>query len=101
MAKLMQQLDAEIFDEIGEELLLGTTRVPGIFRDRYHEVELIEGGIVGFERSFACQITADIAALQPQAVITVVDHGRFRFVRRVPETGDETGHVILELGALL
>lgn len=109
LADLQRQLDAEIFDAIGELLVLpGGARVGGVFFNRPREVAITEIELLGIDLSFDCQINAGVAALERGQAVSVigVDEtgaeralGSYRFARRVPETGTESGLVTLELTA--
>jgi hypothetical protein len=104
LAGSMRSIDAKIFARIGEVLLIGSTRVPGIFSNKYHEIQLPSDTIVGLDVSFDCQYTYLIGQLKENDEVKVFADktllGTFRFIRRIPSKGDETGKVILELGSV-
>lgn len=95
----MPEVDALIFAHLGEILLVGGVEVPGMFHRQPREIQLNNGSIVGLEISFDCQINATVKALAKNAVVSIKGKPEtYRFVRRVPPDGDESGLVILELG---
>lgn len=103
--------DAEIFaalggEGMGEVLVIGTDTVPGVFFNRYRELETRDGGFVGLELSFDCQITDEVRGLTKGDEVQVmnaqaVSGTTYRFERRVPDAGDESGLVTVELGRVL
>jgi len=107
LAKGQRALDAEIFDEIGEVLVVGSIEIPGIFFRRPREVAISDDGqFVGVELSFDCQHNATVAALTRGDEVTVLARdddgeeevlGTYRFIRRLPNDGDESGLVVIEL----
>ena len=99
LADQMSEHDAVIFGAIGEVAVIRGTRVSGVYRHQYREVQ-IEGGdtVEGLAISFACQITPAIRLLQDGDKLTIEGQGDFLFLRRVPTEGDESGLVYLELG---
>jgi hypothetical protein len=108
LADLMRTIDAQIFAEIGEIAIVGSTEIPGIFTKRHREVPLQDGSFVGLDISFDCQISPAIAALVEDDELHIVardalgaerDLGTYKFRRRLPKGADESGLVILELAA--
>ena len=97
LAGQMPEIDAEIFDAIGETLSIGTDDHKGMFYNRHREVEFADGSFAALDISFDCQITADILALAEGDEVTV-EGDEYRFVRRIPDRGDESGLVTIELG---
>ena len=105
LAGRMKAIDAKIFAAIGETLRVGSERIPGIFNNRYHEIQLPDDTIVGLNITFDCQYSPVIEQLVDGDTVEVlgdrdVSLGIFRFVRRIPPKGDESGKVILELGSV-
>lgn len=97
LAGQMPDIDAEIFAAIGETLAIGTNDHKGIFYNQHRVIELRDGSIAALDISFDCQITDAIKSLAENEQVTVEGHG-FRFIRRLPDQGDESGKVTLELG---
>lgn len=109
LAALQREVDASIFSEIGEILRFGSLEAPGIFHKSYREIEYPSGYIVGLALSFDCTWADWMLTLVEGDTVSAhglneagaeVDLGEFRFIRRVPPYGDESGLVILELGSL-
>lgn len=104
LAKRMRNIDEKIFAKIGEAILIGTDPVPGIFSSKYKEHEFADGLVVGLHISFATQYSPEIGNLTEGDEIEVVADGEpvgvYRFVRRIPMQGDESGKVVLELGSV-
>jgi len=103
LADAMKAVDAQIFSAIGETMRVGATDVPGIFQRRYHEVVQRDGTIEGMAISFDCQYSPTVAGLIEGNTVTIkkstTDPGEFYiFIRRIPDKGDETGRVVVELG---
>jgi hypothetical protein len=96
-AKLFNDTTTKLFELLGDEVQIGTDTVQGVFNKAYREVPLRDGVVVGLQISFDCKYSPIIAALQPQDLVTF-DSVDYAFIRRLPEGGDETGVVILELG---
>src|SRR5688572_19821500 len=111
LAALQREIDGSIFSEIGEVLRFGSLEAPGIFRNAYREIEYPTGTVVGLAISFDCTWAAWMATLEPDvdevSIVGLdddeaeVDLGTFRFIRRIPPEGDESGLVILELGTVV
>jgi hypothetical protein len=100
LASEMRDHDAVIFEAIGEVLRIGTTDVPGIFFNEHRDVSFAEGGVMGLEISFDCTISDAVSALEENEEVEIVEHGTFIFLRRIPDAGDESGLVTLELGSI-
>lgn len=99
LADAMKGIDAQIYDRIGEKMLVGAVEVPGIFMKRYHEVTLRDGTVEGVAISFDCQYSETVASLEEGDSVTVMPSAEtFVFIRRIPNRGDETGRTIVELG---
>ena len=99
-------IDAAIFDAIGERMLVGSVEIPGVFYNRPREVDAGEGRFIGVEISFDCQISSTVSALERDELVQVIardndgierDLGTYQFHRRVPDKGDESGLVIVDL----
>jgi hypothetical protein len=107
LAASMPAIDSSIFDAIGETLFSGTDEATGIFRNGYREIEYSNGTIVGLHISFDCQWQSWMAELVEGAAVRITYPGsdkpdeNYRFIRRVPSTGDESGLIVLELGTVL
>jgi hypothetical protein len=103
----MPEIDESIFDEIGETLVSGANEAKGIFQNKYREIEYPNGTIVGLTISFDCQWQNWMAALAEGDSVTIQYTGTekadetYRFLRRLPVTGDESGLVVMELGTVL
>lgn len=106
LAKGQRALDAEIFEDIGEILRVGDVEIPGIFVKRPREIAISDdGSFVGVELSFDCQVSDAVGSLERGDEVSVIardeegdeDLGTYRFVRRLPPQGDESGLVVLEL----
>ena len=96
LASRMPSIRERIWSLIGDIAAIGTSDVRGKFYRRYREVALPDGTIAGLDLSFDCNISADIMALEENEQI-VVYGVTYRFQRRVPPGGDESGLVTLEL----
>ena len=103
----MRGIDAELFAELGEVMLIGSVEVPGVFINRPREIEMTDGTFVGLSISFDCQMIEKVQNLERGALVKIIGNddegntqplGTYTFQRRVPEQGDESGLVILELG---
>ncbi len=103
--------DAEVFaalgaEGLGEVMAIGSNQIPGVFVNRYRELETRDGGLVGLELSFDCQITDAVRNLADGDEVEIRNAqaetgAAYRFVRRVPDAGDESGLVTVELGRKL
>lgn len=94
-------LNQTILDHAGGETLVsGTNEIVGAFNKGHREIEMRDGSIAALDISFDCQIADWIAALGEGDPVTV-EGTSYRFVRRIPDGGDETGLVIIELGSVL
>jgi len=100
LAGQMPDIDPEIFAEIGETLVIGSNEHKGIFYKLHREIVLRDGSIAALDISFDCQIAEDILALSEGDQVTV-EGDEYRFIRRLPDDGDESGLVIIELGRIL
>ena len=100
LAGRMPEIDAAIFAAIGEGAVIRGQQVPGIFNERYREIPLPDGSVMGLNRTFDTQVTAAVLALEDQELVTIPGRGNYRFLQRIPERGDESGRVTLVLGSL-
>ena len=100
LADQMAAIDAQIFAEIGDTMLVGSVEVKGIFYRRYRELQLPDGGVAALDLSFDCQRNATVLGLQ-QGDEVEIKGDVYRFERHVPVKADESGLVTLELGTKL
>lgn len=91
--------------------MVGSLSIPGKFYRRYREVGFSDGTFVGVDLSFDLQLTdeneADVMALVENDAVSISaiddetgaerDLGSYKFKRRMPRDGDESGLMILEL----
>jgi hypothetical protein len=102
LADQIKDIDASIYDAIGEVMLVGVVSVPGVFHKDYAEKTLADGTVIaGLAIYFHCQLNDTVAALNEGDAVTVQvgsTSTAYRFLRRYPNDGDETGRVTLELG---
>lgn len=98
-AERMSEIDAVIFDVIGDTATIGTSTVKGVFSKQYREIEAGEAGLVGLNLSFDCQYD-NVSTLEVGDTVAI-DNVDYRFIRFIPDGGDETGKVTLELGRFL
>lgn len=96
LADEMPAIREDVWALIGDMAAIGTSDVRGKFFKRYREVQLPDGNVAGLDLSFDCNVNADILALQENDEI-VIQGTTYRFLRRVPSGGDESGLVTLEL----
>lgn len=107
LAGSMPVIDALIFGAIGETAIFGGNEAAGIFSNKYREIEYPNGTIVGLDISFDCQWQAFMGSLAEGDAVTITYPGTdrasesYRFLRRLPATGDESGLTIMELGSVL
>jgi len=91
----------------GEAAVISGTEVLGKFFNRYRELDYSNGTTVGLSISFDCQWQDFMADLEEGDTITIKYRGTdkadesYRFLRRIPPGGDESGKVTLELGTVL
>lgn len=106
LADLQREIDAEIFEEIGEVMISGSIETRGVFFNRPRSVGNSEGEFVGLELSFDCQLSDHVGELVRGDLVQIVarddaglerDLGTYAFQRRVPDAGDESGLVHIEL----
>lgn len=98
LADEMAEIDASIFDDIGETLTFGSLEAQGIFFRRYREITLQDGSVRGLDLSFDCQATDQDWILELDEDDEVEIGGReYRVLARLPEGGDESGLVTIEL----
>jgi hypothetical protein len=107
LADAQRELDAQIFADIGELMLVDSAEIPGVFFKRPRELDMSDGTFVGVDISFDCQITDAVAALERNDSVSIVgrddaggerDLGTYLFQRRLPNNADESGRVTCELG---
>ena len=101
----MAQADAAIYAAIGDVAVIAGESVPGVFTDRSEDVQIGEGAVVEIRQlTFGCRYSSLIAGLQAEDPLEIMvdgtSRGLFRLLRRVPPEGDDSGHVVLELGTL-
>lgn len=96
LANDMPAIRERVWELIGDLAEIGTSFVRGKFFKRYREVMLADGSISGLDLSFDCNVTQDILLLEENEEI-VIQSVVYRFLRRVPPSGDESGLVTLEL----
>lgn len=102
LAEEMRTIREEVFHEIGEVLLIGTVQVKGKFYDRPFDVPLADASVLAIQISFHCQyVEATVGALEEGDEVAIEGAGTYRFLRRIPDRGDESGRVVLELGTRL
>lgn len=110
LAELMrEQVDADIFAQLGEIAVFDSHEIRGVFQRTYREVEFPNGAVAGLELSFDCQYTDVIGELSENDEIEIFGEnvqgtrrslGRYRFLRELIPGGDESGLTILELGTI-
>lgn len=106
LAGRMPEIDALIFDKIGEVGVFGEHEAVGVFSNKYREIEYSNGTIVGLDISFDCQWQSWMADLTEGDAVTIQYPGSdkasesYRFIRRVPVKGDESGLTVMELGTV-
>lgn len=103
LADAMKAVNAQIFEAIGEVMLVGSTEVQGIFNKKPREIQVDNGALVGLGLTFDCQYSDTVASLMEGDEVKIkmnnVDTPEtYFFMRRIPADGDETGRVIIELG---
>ncbi len=96
-AKFWAEATPTVFENVGDDVVIGSEIVRGAFSLRYREVPLSDGSLVGLNISFDCMMNGIIADLVEGDILTF-DNVDYLFIRRVPQAGDETGLVTLELG---
>lgn len=98
LAQAFNEHDALIFEKIGDTLTFGSDSLKGIFYSRYRQIELDDGSVIALDVSFDCQVTGHEWVLNLVEDDEVVVAGTtYRFGRRLPERGDESGLVTLAL----
>jgi len=96
LANDMPVIRDRVWQLIGDLAIIGTSDVRGKFFRRYREILLQDGSIAGLDLSFDCNVSGDILALVENDEI-ILQGTTYRFLRRVPPNGDESGLVTLEL----
>lgn len=96
---LTPTLNDTVLEHIGQDVLIGSDTVRGIFYKRYREIETTDGALVGLEISLDCKFENAVQGLARGDVV-VIDGQNYRFERFVPDGGDESGWVSLELGTI-
>lgn len=98
LAGRMPEFREVVFGILGETAVIAGNEVKGKFYNRYREIDYQNGTIVGLDISFDCQWRAFMATLNEGDALTV-EGASYRFLRRIPDAGDESGKVTLELGS--
>lgn len=98
------ELDADLLDSLwgagmAQSAAVGSTEVTGFFFRKPIQIETENAGLIGLELSFHCRYSA-VAEWVPGTEIEI-DEETFKVKRHVPEGGDESGWVHLELGRKL
>lgn len=101
----MAAADAAIYAAIGDVAVIDGQQVPGVFTDRTEDLPVSDGAVIEIRQlSFGCRYSTLIAGLQSEDEVEVIvdgtSRGMFRMLRRIPAEGDDSGHVVLELGTL-
>lgn len=99
LAGRMSEFREVIFGILGETAVIAGQEVKGKFYRKYREIDYSNGTIVGLDISFDCQWQAFMASLNEGDALTV-EGSSYRFLRRIPPQGDESGRVTLELGSI-
>jgi hypothetical protein len=99
LAGRMSEFREVIFGILGETLINGSHEHKGRFFNRYREIEFADGSFAALEISFECQKSDDLLALTENEQVTV-EGNTYRFIRRLPDQGDESGKLIIELGTV-
>lgn len=86
--------------KLGEDVLIGSDTVRGIFRKGPRVVETPDGEIVGLDLSLDCKYEGAVIGLTRGDII-VIANANYRFERFIPAGGDESGWVIAELGTIV
>jgi hypothetical protein len=97
---LVQRMDARLYrSRISVSAIIPGEADPvrGTFTAKPHEVEFSDGSFISLDIGFRCQITNAIRALAENDEVKILGT-RYRLIRRIPDEGDESGHVILSLG---
>jgi hypothetical protein len=100
LADEMRDIRREIFEDIGEVMVIGSSQIPGKFFRRSRELEFDDGSVATLALSFDCQHTPILEKLEEGVTVQIKGHGYFRFLRSLPPGGDESGLVHVELGTL-
>jgi len=108
LAEEMRSVRAEVFEEIGERLLVGSESVPGKFSRRSQEIQTGNGVLTGVEMAFDCQTCPAVEGLQKgdsvqigypdDAGVLVRTEGPYRVERVLLPKGTESGLVMVQLG---
>lgn len=103
LAHRFESINARLFEAMGETAHIDGVEHAGMFNRRHREMQLDDGTLVGIDLSFDCDYTDQVAELVEGDPVEIVESNgertRYCFRRRIPEKGDETKRVILELGA--
>lgn len=100
--ELVQRMDARLYkSRIAAPATIPGEASPirGSFHSKPREVEMPDGSFIALDLSFQCQITNAIRVLTEDDQLAI-EGTLYRFVRRIPDQGDESGNVILELGTV-
>lgn len=97
----MERVDARLdASPISDDLILPSGDIiRGRFFLGHREIELRDGSIAALEISFSGPATSEVLRLVENELVRYRGVA-YRFVRRLPNRGDETGRVVLELGTL-
>ena len=96
-ASLMEKYDRKIFDSVGDAISHGSVEVQGVFYRIERQVQIEQGLVTTLELSFDCRYS-DVSNLVEGDTVTLVRTAEtFTFRRFIPDKGDETGRVTLEL----
>jgi len=107
LAGRMSEFREVIFGISGEAAVMGSNEVLGKFFKRYREIAYPNGTVVGLDISFDCQWQSFMSALAEGDTITIKyrdtdkEDETYRFLRRIPPEGDQSGKVTLELGTVM
>jgi hypothetical protein len=97
LAGRMSEFREVIFGILGETAVIADVEHKGRFFNRYRIIELRDGSIAALDISFDCQVTAQVLALTEGDNVTI-DATDYRFIKRLPDRGDESGKCTIELG---
>jgi len=96
IADKMPEIRELVFGTICDRAVVAGFEIKGKFYKRYREVVLPNGSIAGLDLSFDCQVSETILELEEDDEVEVQGTA-YKFRRHLPEGGDESGLVTLEL----
>lgn len=96
LAEKMPEHRELVWGILGDRMVIGSTEVKGKFFRRYREIQMPDGSVSALDLSFDCNVSDEVLALEEDDVVTIQDT-EYRFRRHIPEGGDESGLVVLEL----